>query len=166
MTEADAADRDLITAAQMRAMSHPTRIRIWRSLGGEDATISQLSNRLAINKGGISHHLRVLAAAGLVEQSRSRTVRGGTELYFRRTSPRIAFRHERGDDATSTAAVLEAADALVNAADAHVHQRSVRLTPEQARGLQNHLDEVLHRLEPADERHPRYAVLVAVHREQ
>lgn len=57
----DHASRDAAraTAKQMKALSHPTRVRLWAALGPNEATISQLSHRLALNKGNVAHHLDV-----------------------------------------------------------------------------------------------------------
>jgi hypothetical protein len=55
-------------------------------------------------------------------------------------------------------------DDLKVANDPRVHQRSVRLTPAQARTLAQHLDDVLHSLTPADERHQTYEVVTAIYR--
>src|SRR5690625_2448926 len=77
--------------AQMRALSHPARHKLLRALAPEGATISQLSNRLAMNKGSVSHHLTVLREAGLVHKGPTRTVRGGTEQYFVPTAHKVLF---------------------------------------------------------------------------
>lgn len=160
------ADEPEVTAAQMRALSHPSRVRLWSALGERDgeATISQLSNRLGLNKGSVSHHLGVLVAAGLVRPSRSRTVRGGTEKYFTRTSTRLVFPPVAGGGGPGGAMMQRVLEDLASAEDPQVHQRSIRLTPAQARALAEHLDEVLHSLEPADERHRTYEVVTAVYR--
>lgn len=71
--------------AQFKALGHPTRHRLLAALGQGEATISQLAAALDSNKGNIAHHLRILADAGLVEPAGTRQVRGGTELYYRRT---------------------------------------------------------------------------------
>lgn len=150
------------TAAQMRALSHPTRVRLWTTLGSGDATISQLSNRLSINKGNVAHHLTVLTRAGLVRPTREAMVRGGTQRYFGRSQDRMVFAHDR--DGTSRAMAEELADGIVSAEDPMVHQRNIRLTPQQAAALQRHLDALLHSLSPADDRHPSYQIITAIYR--
>lgn len=157
-------DAPEVTAAQARALSHPARVRLWSALGEGDATISQLSNRLGLNKGSVSHHLGVLVAAGLARSSLSRTVRGGTEKYFTRTSTRLVFPAVAGGGGPGGAMMQRVLEDVATAEDLRVHQRSIRLTPAQAWVLTEHLDELLHSLEPADERHRTYEVVTAVYR--
>lgn len=57
---------DARSAAHRKALAHPTRHRILRSLGSDGATVSQLSHRLQTHKGNVAHHLKVLVDAGLV----------------------------------------------------------------------------------------------------
>lgn len=148
----------------MRALSSPVRVRIWSTLGGAEgeATISQLSNRLGLNKGSVSHHLGVLVAADLVRESRSRTVRGGTEKYFTRTRNRLVFSDVPGGAGPGGAMMMRLLEDLASARNPEVHHRSIRLSPAQARSLAAHLNELLHSLEPADERHRTYEVVTAV----
>lgn len=152
------------TAAQMRAMANPVRVRLWAALGDGEATISQLSHRLALNKGSVSHHLRVLVESGLVRRGRTGTVRGGTEKYFARTKARLLFPHVPGDEGPGQAMMQRLIDDLKVADDPQVHQRRIRMTPAQARALAQHLDDVLHSLAPADERHMTYEVVTAIYR--
>src|SRR3954468_18231567 len=77
------------TPAQVRAFDHPMRHRIWREVGTGDSTVSQLTNRLATNKGHVAPHVKGLLHAGLPEPSRTRTVRGGTEQYYATAVPRL-----------------------------------------------------------------------------
>lgn len=154
------------SSAQMGALAHPTRIRIWTELGGGDLTISQLARRLEVNKGSISHHLAVLVCAGLARRSTERTVRGGTEQYFARVTRRLTFPHQRGPDTASHAMMVEVLHDVDADKAPRVHQRNVRLNPAQVASLTAHLDRILHDLQPADERHPRYGVVTAVFRKR
>ena len=147
-----------------RVLAHPARVRIWTELGAGDATISQLAARLHLNKGSVSHHLRVLVGGGLVGPGATRTVRGGTEKYFTRTTRRVVVPHERGTGTAAQVMTREMLRELGSARSPHVHQRSVRLTPAQAEALVARLDEVLHRLPAADDRHPLFGVVTAVYR--
>ncbi|GAB2777204.1 helix-turn-helix domain-containing protein [Amycolatopsis magusensis] len=150
--------------AQMRAFAHPTRHRIWRDLGPEGATISQLAHRLRVNKGNIAHHLGVLAEAGLVRKGPTRTVRGGTEQYFVKTAAKVRF--GPGEDGVATKAMLATIADEIPAHDegALLLHRVVRLTAAQARALQDHLESVVHDLAPANEREAEYGVLVGLYR--
>lgn len=152
------------TAAQMKALSHPSRVRLWSALGAGDATISQLANRLSLNKGNVAHHLKVLEQAGLVRAARSRTVRGGTEQDFTRTDRRLIVPDVPGGAGPGAAMMANIAAGVRDARDPRVHQRSIRLTPAQASALADHLDSLLHNLQPADDRHGVYEVVTAVYR--
>lgn len=146
----------------MKALSHPTRVRIWTALGEGDATISQLSNRLALNKGNVAHHLSVLVSAGLARPSTTRTVRGGTERYVTQLQPRLRLPRERGSDTAWHALMTALTEELAASPEPRLHRRTIRLTPQQADALFAHLDDVLHSLTPADDRHRHYGVAVAV----
>ncbi|OFE17806.1 hypothetical protein BA895_13420 [Humibacillus sp. DSM 29435] len=152
------------TAAQMKALSHPSRVRLWAALGPAEATISQLSHRLNLNKGNVSHHLGVLLTARLVTLSRSQTVRGGTERYFSRAQGHLLFPATPGGTGPGSAMIDTMAEDVRAASEPHVHQRTMRLTREQADALIAHFDTVLHSLPPADEHHPVYQVVTALYR--
>jgi len=140
------------------------RHRIWREIGRDGATISQLTHRLATNKGNVAHHLKVLVAAGLVAKGTTRTVRGGTEQYYVHTSRRLRF--DAGDSGTSTVAMLSSvADEVTQDPSPLLSLRTVRMTRKQADALARHLDSILKTLEPAGPREASYGVLVGVYRQ-
>ena len=151
------------TPEQLRAFAHPTRQRIWRELGSEGATVSQLAHRLPSNKGNVAHHLAVLVRSGLVRKGRTRTVRGGTEQYYERSAQRVRFGPGDGGSAT-TALLVSVAEELSGAPAPLLSHRTVRLTRQQATALARHLDRVVTELEPASEREATYGVLVSVYR--
>ncbi|WP_122818269.1 winged helix-turn-helix domain-containing protein [Nocardioides pantholopis] len=149
------------TPAQLRAFDHPMRHRIWRAVGREGATVSQLAHRLATNKGNVAHHVKVLVASGLLAPGPTRTVRGGTEQYYLATTPQLRL---AGDTRDATRAMLASvADEVAAAPDPLLNHRTVRLTRRQAEALARHLDRVVTELEPAGEREPSYGVLVSVY---
>lgn len=154
--------------AQLKALSHPLRHRLLLAIPAAGATISQLSTLLATNKGNVSHHLKVLAAADLVRRDRTNTVRGGTEQYWVRPSRHLQF--PGGNDGAATRAMLASVtEDLVRAEAAHdplLHLRHVRLTHAQAKALAAHLDRVVHDLEPAGPREPAWGVVVGVYRRE
>ena len=125
MTEEDH-DVAVTTPEQFKALGHPMRHRLLFALGLREATISQLAATLGSNKGNISHHLKVLAAAGLVQAAGTRTVRGGTEQYYRRAFASLTY-----DDATTTETALRALAAEIAAAEPapFVILRGLRLSP-------------------------------------
>ena len=131
MTEEDH-DVAVTTPEQFKALGHPMRHRLLFALGRGEATISQLAATLCSNKGNISHHLKVLAAAGLVQAAGTRTVRGGTEQYYRRAFASLTY-----DDATTTEAALRALAAEIATAEPtpFVILRGLRLSPEHAQQL-------------------------------
>lgn len=152
---------ELTTDAQLRAFAHPMRQRIWREVGMDGATVSQLTNRLGTNKGNVAHHVKVLVAAGLIAPGRTRTVRGGTEQYYVRTAPRLRL---AGDARDATRAMFASIAEEVQAAPAPLlNHRTIRLTRAQAEALARHLDRVVNELEPADARETSYGVLVSVY---
>ena len=61
------------SAAGLRALSHPTRLRILVRLRIEGpATATQLAQELKLNTGATSYHLRQLAEHGFIEDDRER----------------------------------------------------------------------------------------------
>jgi predicted transcriptional regulator len=151
---------ELATGAQLRAFAHPMRHRIWREVGRDGATVSQLANRLATNKGNVAHHVKVLVEVGLLAPGPRRTVRGGTEQYYVTTASRLSVAGDRGATRAMFASVAEEVEA---APDPLVNHRTIRLTRTQAEALARHLDRVVNDLEPAGERETRYGVLVSVY---
>ena len=105
--------------------------------------------------------MKVLVGAGLLEPSRTRTVRGGTEQYYVASVPRL--RLPDGTDATR-AMFATIADEVDAAREPLVNHRTLRLTARQAEALSRHLERVVAELEPAGEREASYGVLVSVYR--
>ncbi|MGC5166476.1 ArsR/SmtB family transcription factor [Luteimicrobium sp. DT211] len=154
-------DTDLATPAQLSALGHPMRQRIWRETGAAGATVSQLANRLATNKGNVAHHVKVLVAVGLLAPGRARTVRGGTEQYYVAVTSRLQLDSSATD---ATRALLSSvAEEVAAARDPLLNHRTIRLTRRQAEALARHLDRVVTELEPAGEREASYGVLVSVY---
>jgi hypothetical protein len=79
-----------------------------------------------------AHHLKVLADAGLVRPAATRTVRGGTEQYYRRASSGLRY-----DDAATTQTAFRALAAEIAAAqpEPFLVLRTLRLTPVHAEQL-------------------------------
>lgn len=150
---------------QLRALSHPLRHRLLRELPTEGATISQLARAAKTNKGNVSHHLRVLLEAGLVQRGHTRTVRGGTEHYYLPVARRLRF--ATGDDGVTTGAMLRAIAGEMPCDDDHLfNNRRIRLTAEQARHLSEHLDRLVNDLSEAPPGTPSYSVIVSVYRRE
>jgi ArsR family transcriptional regulator, arsenate/arsenite/antimonite-responsive transcriptional repressor len=66
-------------AARFRALADPTRVAIVNRLAGaEEVCVCDLTEAFELSQPTISHHLRILREAGLVEASRR-----GTWAYYR-----------------------------------------------------------------------------------
>ena len=66
----------------MRALAHPTRVRMMHLLRSEPMSASELARRLDIRFGSAQYHLRSLERAGIARRVGERTRRGGTEVLF------------------------------------------------------------------------------------
>ena len=171
MTPDDAAEADVVEAdvveatepAQLKALAHPLRNRILFAIGQEGATVSQLAKRLSSNKGNIAHHLMVLERAGLARADRTRTVRGGTERYWVRTSRRLRTPSgPQGADHTAALFGAVAQELATAVGEPLLHLRRVRLTRAQAQALSTHLERVIEGLDEAPVGEPTHGVLVSV----
>jgi DNA-binding transcriptional ArsR family regulator len=82
----DAAHTDPTTRLRgveaMRALAHPTRIRMLDLLRQEPLSASELARRLEIRFGSARFHLHKLVRGGLAAPAGERRVRGGLELLF------------------------------------------------------------------------------------
>ena len=68
--------------AAMRALAHPTRVRIKHMLAAEALSASELARRLGIRVGSAQFHLRTLVRAGIAVPAGEQMRRGGRELLF------------------------------------------------------------------------------------
>lgn len=68
--------------AAMRAVAHPTRVRIMQLLRSEELSASELARRLGIRFGSAQYHLRTLERAGIAHRVQERSRRGGREVLF------------------------------------------------------------------------------------
>jgi DNA-binding transcriptional ArsR family regulator len=66
----------------MRALAHPTRVRMLHLLRAEALSASELARRLGIRFGSAQYHLRSLERAGIALRVGERIRRGGTEILF------------------------------------------------------------------------------------
>ena len=66
----------------MRALAHPTRVRMLHLLRAEALSASELARRLGIRFGSAQYHLRSLERAGIALRVGERSRRGGTEILF------------------------------------------------------------------------------------
>ena len=104
--------RQITDSRVLAAMSHPLRPRLLSLLKLDGpATASMLARRTGQAVGNISHHLRVLAAAGLIEEA-PELARDRREHWWRRTAPTLRWSSsDFAGDAVSDA-VARAADSI------------------------------------------------------
>jgi len=67
-------------AAACKACADPLRLRILRALRNDSLAVSELCELLGMRQPALSHHLKVLARAGLVTSRRE-----GTSIFYRRS---------------------------------------------------------------------------------
>ncbi len=68
--------------AAMRALAHPTRVRIFQLLHSEPMSASEIARRLDIRFGSARFHLGLLERAGIARKVGERRKRGGVEILF------------------------------------------------------------------------------------
>src|SRR5512143_1587025 len=75
--------RSLQDYDQIKLLADPRRMAILRLLLASPATLTQLASRLGRSPAWVSHHVRALQAAGLIELPEVRTTGRVTEKYYR-----------------------------------------------------------------------------------
>lgn len=146
----------------MRAVAHPTRIRMLELLRQEPLSASELARRLGIRFGSARFHLQKLVASGMAHPAGDRRVRGGHELLF--SSPEdlwvdIDPAHPETTAAMHRALVVELGRRLQAAAKDQrpgdsavdvVSLRQVRLTPPDRVKAERIAEEALRRIRALD----------------
>jgi DNA-binding transcriptional ArsR family regulator len=96
-------ERDLILdATALKALAHPLRNRIIKSLRLHGpATASQLAERLGVNSGATSYHLRQLAEAGMVVDDEERG--NARDRWWKAAHERTYFDLAQGDSDAAVA---------------------------------------------------------------
>ncbi|MFB7617910.1 ArsR/SmtB family transcription factor [Kitasatospora sp. NPDC056181] len=152
------------TPLQHTALAHPLRQRLLFALSTQPSTISRLAAQLGANKGSISHHLRVLSEAGLIQDAGTRQVRGGTEKYYRRTAERLLVTEPQAE---GTAALLGAiAQELGRSPTDHLLAlRHLRLSPAKAARLAEALAALVDETEEDPEGEPVHGLLVTLYQQ-
>jgi DNA-binding transcriptional ArsR family regulator len=72
--------------AQLRALADDLRAKLVALLRERAASTTELAVQLALPKGTVGHHLKVLERAGLIRVVRTRKVRAVTEKYYGRVA--------------------------------------------------------------------------------
>src|SRR3954451_324413 len=82
---------------QLRALGEGFRARIVVLLRERAHSTTELAHALALPKGTVAHHVKVLQKAGLIKVVRTRKFRAVTERYYGRTARLFLFKSS--DDA-------------------------------------------------------------------
>lgn len=141
-----------MTAAEAKALGHPTRLRILFSCRDAGRTTKQLADELDVSPGTIHHHLRPLVEQGfLVADEPRRGARGAREQPYRATG-----RSWEVAGTAEAAGVLQgvAAEELLAASSDEVvalTRLGLRVRPEELDALVARLQELVDEL-AADER--------------
>jgi len=133
------------TAAEMRALAHPLRLRILRLTLDEALTNKQLADRLGQDPGTVLHHVRTLVRSGFLAATPVREGRrGALERPYRSTGKSWQVRMLPSSD--HTASVLEAVrDELLEGgpeATLSLVRLGVRLRPEDIDDLRARLQAI------------------------
>ncbi|MER7766742.1 winged helix-turn-helix domain-containing protein [Kitasatospora sp. NPDC096140] len=152
------------TPLQHAALAHPLRQRLLFALSGQPSTISKLAAQLGVNKGSVSHHLKVLREAGLVQEAGTRQVRGGTEQYYRRTAERLNVAEPQAE---GIAALLGAVAQEVDRSPVEhtLSLRHIRLSPAKAARLAEALARLVDEAEEDSPDEPVHGVLVTLYQQ-
>src|SRR5262245_14992699 len=82
-TAAGAEPPTLTDPEQVRALAHPLRVRMLGAFAAQERTTRQVAEVLHEKPTRLYHHLKALAAAGLIRKTRTRRNRGTLETYYR-----------------------------------------------------------------------------------
>jgi DNA-binding transcriptional ArsR family regulator len=163
MTELEPASPQRLSGVEaMRALAHPTRLRILELLRQEPLSASELARRLEIRFGSARFHLHQLVRGGLAHPAGERRGRGGLELLF--SAPEDLWVDiDPADPATTSAMhralVVELGRRLQAAAKDQrpsdsavdvVSLRQVRLTPKGREEAERIAEETLRRIRALD----------------
>jgi len=108
----------------LKALAHPVRLRILGLLRGDGpATATRLADRLGLNTGATSYHLRQLAEHGFIEEDLDRG--NGRDRWWR-----AAHQATRWDDDPADPTARDAVDAFAQAV-AIVHTESLQRAVEE-----------------------------------
>jgi DNA-binding transcriptional ArsR family regulator len=75
--------RDINDPRLVKALAHPVRIQILRSLQGRVASPREISEEISVRLPNVSYHTRVLQRIGVIELVKTRQRRGAVEHYYR-----------------------------------------------------------------------------------
>jgi DNA-binding transcriptional ArsR family regulator len=153
----DAADTLVVSdPVQLRALADDVRGRIVALLRERAASASDLGDLLAMPKGTVGHHLKVLERAGLVHVVRTRRVRAVTEKYYGRVARLFLIKSsDECDDelvygVAATALRITAAELAASSEVAMHGLLRVRLGPADVKRFNRRFDRLLQDVRAAD----------------
>ncbi len=113
---------------QLKAFSHPTRVRILELLIADPMTTKQLGDALSMSPAQAHYHLKFLERSGLVKQVFQREKAGVIEKYYRATSRKYVLTTTVGTFGEPGSVILETlSGAMLQGAVAAVSGREVGL---------------------------------------
>lgn len=77
---------DAIDARELKALSNPKRVAVLEALittDGLESSPAKLAEQVGESLGQVSYHVRQLAEAGLIEETRTQPVRGAVQHFYR-----------------------------------------------------------------------------------
>ena len=165
-------ERQAATAAELRALAHPLRLRILREVLDTPRTNAEIADRLGVNPATCLHHVRTLLASRFIEPATPRAgVNGITEKPYKATkkSWHTDFDQAPGGAQQLARAMLEAfiAEARGSSSDLSTTRLGVRLSAAQVRRFESKLQALLDEIARADNPDgERWAIFLARHRRE
>ncbi|HXE45731.1 MAG TPA: winged helix-turn-helix domain-containing protein [Conexibacter sp.] len=105
-------DADHVDERVVKALGHPTRVRILGVLGDRElASPVELSNELGVPLGTVGYHVRRLESLGFIELARRTQRRGAVEHHYR--ARQVLDEHGAGAAVAAHPAAGRGAEALV-----------------------------------------------------
>src|SRR6201995_2230976 len=92
-SETNSHERETIDQNLVKALAHPTRVRILEALQGRTASPTELAKEFRESLGGVSYHTNALLDVECIEQVSTRPKRGTTER-FCTARPRSFIGHQ------------------------------------------------------------------------
>jgi DNA-binding transcriptional ArsR family regulator len=92
--------------AQMKALSHPFRVRILRILMTKAATVEQLADELGEASGRIHYHVKMLERHGLIKLVDTKQKLGVVEKYYRAVASAFELEGVQAERSTALATFL------------------------------------------------------------
>ena len=165
-------ERRVATAAELRALAHPLRLRILREVLDTPRTNAEIADRLGVNPATCLHHVRTLLGSGFIEPATPRAgVNGITEKPYKATkkSWHTDFDQAPGGAQPLARAALDAfiAEASGPLAELSTSRLGVRLTEKHRHRFETKLEALLREIARADRPDgERWAIFIATHRRE